>query len=271
MQVLCSTGAFTRTSDPLSHEAIVRYGPTLDADGLEVIFYPRWYQDIQRVARFLRSSALVFPVLHAEKSIGDCFGSSDTSEREMGVQRFEQNCLFAQLLGVRTVVLHLWEMPFSDRQLELNLWLLPRCLDLAEQYGLALAIETIPCTYADPLTNVKRVVDHDPRAAVALDTEFLAWHHQLDAVFSASWLWRTKLVCHVHLKDYASHLSAKEVRQYLHPGEGQIDFRRFMQQLREAGFDGALSLEARAIDQRNEVEVARLQRSLHYIRNLLRD
>jgi sugar phosphate isomerase/epimerase len=162
--------AFTCTSDPLSHEAIVRYGPTLDADGLEVIFYPRWYQDIQRVARFLRSSALVFPVLHAEKSIGDCFGCSDTGQ--MGVQRFEQNCLFAQLLGVRTVVLHLWGMPFSDRQLELNLRLLPRCLDLAEQYGLVLAIETIPCTYADPLTNVKRVVDHDPRAALA--TEFLA-------------------------------------------------------------------------------------------------
>ncbi|GCE50263.1 hypothetical protein KTH_51320 [Thermosporothrix hazakensis] len=72
----------------------------------------------------------------------------------------------------------------------------------------------------------------------------------------------------MHLKDYACHL---KVRQYLHPGEGQIDFRRFVQQLREAGFDGALSLEARAIDQRNEVEVARLQHSLHYIRSLLRD
>ena len=200
MQVLCSTGAFTRSSDPRSHEAILRYAQEFVADGLEIIFYPRWYEEPERIVRALSSCKLPFPVLHLEKSIGDCFGSSDAREREQGILHFEQNCAFAQQLGVQIAVLHLWGMPSSDLQLEHNLQPLARCLDRASQYGLALAIETIPCTYADPLSNVRRAIEHDPRACVALDTEFLAWHDQLEAVFTASWLWQASLVRHVTLK-----------------------------------------------------------------------
>jgi sugar phosphate isomerase/epimerase len=104
---------------------------------------------------------------------------------------------------------------------------------------------------------------------VALDTEFLAWHEQLEAVFTASWLWKTSLVRHVHMKDHDRSLVSGEGRHYLHPGEGQIDFRRFVQQLRRAGFDGTLSLEARAIDHNGQVEIARIQKSLQFIRSLI--
>ena len=208
-------------------------------------------------------------MLHAEKSIGDCFSSNRTDERELGILRFEQNCIFAEQLGAQIAVLHLWGMPDSDRRLEQNLLLLVRCLDLASQYGLALAIETIPCAYADPLSNVKRAVAHDPRACVALDTQFLAWHDQLGAVFTASWLWQARAVRHVHLKDHEGPFGSREGRHYLHPGEGQIDFQRIVQQLRAAGFDDALSLEARAIDQKGQVDVARIQSSLQFMRSLI--
>ena len=269
MQLLCSTGAFTRSSDPLSHEAILHYAPQFSVEGFGVIFYPRWYQEQESIARTLQASGLLFPALHTEKSIGELFGSSDASEREQGVFRFERNCAFAQQLGARLAVLHLWAMPTSDSHLEHNLQPLARCLDIAERHGLELAIETIPCTYADPLSNVRRAWEHDARARVALDTEFLALHDQLDAVFAASWLWQERLVRHVHLKDFDGLLASKEGRRYLHPGEGQVDFRRFVQQLRAAGFDGALSLEARAIDAEGQVEVALIQASLRFIMGLL--
>lgn len=269
MQVLCSMGAFTRSSDPLSHEAILRYGPQFDVDGFEVIFYPRWYAQQENVIHALRSSGLHFPVLHTEKSIGEVFGSSDADERKQGVLRFEQNCIFAQQIGVHLVVLHLWGLPYADANLEHNLQQLSCCLDIAERCGLELAIETIPCKHADPLTNVRRAFEHDPRSRMALDTEFLAFHDQLDSVFAASWLWQAKLVRHVHLKDHDGHLSTKEGRRYLHPGEGQIDFERFVQQLKAKGFDGALSLEARAINHEGEVEVARIQASLRFMRHLV--
>jgi sugar phosphate isomerase/epimerase len=269
MQLLCSTGVFTRSSDPLSHEAILHYAPQFDADGFEVIFYPRWYQAQESIADALQSSGLHFPALHAEKSIGEFSGSSDAGEREQGVLRFERNCAFAQQIGARLVVLHLWAMPASDSHLEHNLQPLARFLDSAEQYGLELAIETIPCTYGDPLSNVRRAWEHDARARVALDTEFLALHDQLDAVFAAPWLWQERLVRHVHLKDFDGLLASTGGRRYLHPGEGKVDFSRFVQQLRAAEFDGALSLEARAIDAEGQVEVARIQASLRFIMSLL--
>ncbi|GHO62447.1 hypothetical protein KSC_013390 [Ktedonobacter sp. SOSP1-52] len=269
MQVLCSTGAFTRSSDPHCHEVILKYSQEFVADGLEIMFYPRWYQEPEPVVRALRTCKLPFPVMHTEKSIGECFGSGDASEREQGVLRFEQNCIFAQQLGVEIAVLHLWGMPSSDFHLEYNLQPLARCLDLAEQYGLTLAIETIPCNRADPLSNVKQAFEHDPRARVALDTEFLAWHDQLEAVFTASWLWQAKLVRHVHLKDHHGLLASSEGRYYLHPGEGHIDFHRFVRQLKAAEFEGALSLEARAVDSEGEIDVARIQTSLQFMRDLI--
>lgn len=268
MRIFCSTGAFTRSSDPRSHEVILRYGRDLMVDGLEIIFYPCWYHEPERIASALVASQLSFPVLHIEKSIGDCFSSSDRSEREQGIQRFEQNCAFARQLGAELVVLHLWGMPLSDQNFEHNLQKLAPCLDLAARYELTLAVETIPCQRADPLSNVRRALEYDPRARVALDTEFLAWHKQLEAVFTASWLWQTAMVRHVHIKDYDHVHSATGERRYLHPGEGQIDFQRFVRQLKAAGFAGALSLEARAIDHEGRVDVARIQKSLQFMRHL---
>ncbi len=95
MRILCSTGVFTRSSDPLSHEAILRYGPQLLVDGFEVIFYPRWYAILDQMTGALRASGLAFPAIHIEKSVSVAFGDSRLSEREEGIARFERNCHFA--------------------------------------------------------------------------------------------------------------------------------------------------------------------------------
>jgi sugar phosphate isomerase/epimerase len=268
MRVLCSTGVFTRTSDPLSHEAILRYAPQFAVDGFEVIVYPRWYTALEAVSRVLSNSDMVFPVIHIEKGVGEKFGSGDAGMREQGITDFARNCDFARRIGARLAILHLWGLPESDTHLERNLGLLSRCLDIAEQYGLDLAVETIPCVAADPLANIERAYARDSRMCVALDTEFLAMHDQIENVFETAWLWQTRLVKHVHLKDFVVARGAAPERRYLHPGDGQIDFERFMRQLRRANFDGALSLEARGIDGDNNVEVERIATSLQRITNL---
>ena len=265
MRLLCSTGVFTRSLDPLSHEVIPRYGPMFDVDGFEVIVYPCWYADLEQIARTLRASGLAFPVIHAEKGIGEAFGSNDPSIQEQGVAHFARNCHFAREIGASLAVLHLWGLPESDSHFERNLCPLARCLDIAESYALELAIETIPCMSSDPLSNVRRAFECDPRSRVALDTEFLAMHSQLNAVFDASWLWQAALVRHVHLKDFLA-----EGGRFLHPGDGEIDFSHFIRQLRTMGFEGALSLESRGIDSEGNVEVARIEASLELIRNLAR-
>lgn len=217
MRILCSTGVFTCSSDPLSYEVIPRCGPQFAVDGFEVLFYPRWYPKQEQVVCALCASRLAFPVIHTEKGIGEVFGSSHLEEQEQGVARFERNCHFAREIGARLAVLHLWELPESDTHFERNLGLLTRCLDIAQRYGIELAIETIPCAAADPLANVKRAYERDAHSRVALDTEFLATHHQLATVFDAAWLRQAALIKHIHLKDFDAYAHASEGGRYLEP------------------------------------------------------
>ena len=84
MQLLCSTGAFSRFPDITDYRSILRYGPELIAggvDGLEVMYFPDWTTDIELVAAGLGASGLRFPVVHAEKGIGPALISEQAEER----------------------------------------------------------------------------------------------------------------------------------------------------------------------------------------------
>jgi sugar phosphate isomerase/epimerase len=266
MKVVCSTGAFSQGINWSNHKNILAHASQLQVAGFEALFYGRWYPHWELVAEDFCASGLTFAAIHAEKSIGEVFGSDDPGQREEGLRKLEQNCSFAQRIGARVAVLHLWGLPYSDTQFENNLQPLKRSLDIAERYGIELAIETIPCKAADPLSNVERAYTLDSRVRVALDTEFLGIHQQLDAVFAADWLWKEQLVRHVHIKDYDGNPFPAGKRRYLHPGEGHIDFERFVTDLHRVGFAGALSLEAPAIDKEGKVDLARIQASLQRIK-----
>ncbi len=269
MQLLCSTGTFCRDPEHTDYRTILTYGPELEVDGFEVMFYPAWYPQIEQIATALVKSGLHFPAVHAEKSIGTLLGNAQREEQEEGIRRLAANCQLGGLLGAKVLVVHLWGLPELDEQLEQNLQAFNDCLTVAEQFGLQLAVETIPGSRADPLRNVQRAVDQDARCRVALDTEFLAIYHQLDAALAADWLWQGGKVCHVHIKDFDGQPFAADRRRYLHPGEGSIDFLRFFGGLRQRDFAGYVSLEASAIKRDGSVDVKRLQESLALLRRLI--
>ncbi len=270
MQLLCSTGAFGRSPDYVDYHAAVRYGSQLDVDGLELMFYATWYDQIEAIAHALQRSGLRFPVMHTEKNIGVALGKSDIGERERGVQWLSENCRLASLLDTKVLVLHLWGWPELDDYLENNLVLFSRCLDIAEHYDLTLAIETIPCRHADPLSNVQRAVERDNRCHIALDTEFLAQSNQLDEVFTSAWLWSPQRVQHAHIKDFDGHsFTSDGRRRYLHPGEGSINFTHFFERLKQRNYDGYISLESPAIDINGLVDIERLQESLQFVKKLM--
>ncbi len=270
MQLLCSTGAFSRFPDYAQYEAILEYGPQLDVDGLELMFYPGWYDSLERIATDLHASGLAFPVMHSEKNIGVALGKAQAEEREQGVRWLAANCWLGSRIGTRVLVLHLWGWPELDDDLDNNLERLQDCIDIAARHGIELAIETIPCRRFDPLSNVHRAVQRDGRSRIALDTEFLAKHQQIETVFTTDWLWQEPLVRHAHIKDYDGEgFSADGSRRYLHPGEGGIDFARFFAGLEQHDFADTISLEAPAIDQRGHVDLARLRASLASLRGLI--
>lgn len=270
MQLLCSTGAFSRFPDQTGYQAVLEYGPLLEVDGFELMFYPNWYGQIEQIAHDLKRSPLAFPAMHADKNIGIVLGKPEEEQRALGIRWLEENCQLACQIGVRVMVLHLWGWPELDDDLERNFEALSTCLDVATRYDMELALETIPCRRADPLSNVMAAVERDARSQVALDTEFLSDHSQLGDVFQQKRLWREQRVRHVHIKDAnGQRFGPDGKRHYLHPGEGLIDFASFFTSLKEQNFVGNLSLEAPAIDQDGDVRVRQLRTSLDFLRRLM--
>src|SRR5262245_18882436 len=123
---------------------------------------------------------------------------------------------------------------------------------------------------SDPLTIVRRALDMDERCKVALDTEFLASHDQVVPALDADWLWERGAVVHVHINDYNGTMHTPDNRrQYLHPGEGDIDFPAFFKRLGERGFEGNISLEASVVRLDGSVDMQKLQGSLARLRELV--
>lgn len=267
-RLLCSTGAMSRFPDLTDQARIIAALPEVRADGFEILVYDTWYGTLERLAQSLQGLGLRYPVLHAEKEIGPLLVTGDEDDRGEALRRWRMNGLFARSIGGAVAVLHLWGLPHADDRLECQLDALPTLLDIADECGLALAVETIPSRAHDPLSNVARAIATDGRVRVALDTEFLAMHGQLDAALRADWLWeRPGLVCHLHVKDFDGNgTDGTGERRYLHPGEGEIDFPRLFRHLRERGFAGTVSLESPAMRGGEEVDVAKINASLDWIR-----
>ena len=267
MQLLCSTGAFSRFPEFTDYQSILEYGPLLAVDGLEVMYFPGWTDDIEHIAAGLRASGLRIPAIHAEKGIGPALISAQSAEREQGWRWLQAGCRLGQVVGAMTLVFHLWGLPDSDDRLADNLAILPDCITMAEQYGLTLAVETVPCRSGDTLGNARRAVEQDNRCRVALDTEFLALHQQLEAALDAGWLWQNSLVQHIHIKDYDGAMySTDNYRRYLHPGEGAIDFPHFFAALRGHHYTGPISLEASVVHHDGTRDIEKIKRTLGQIK-----
>jgi sugar phosphate isomerase/epimerase len=270
MQLLCSTGTISRFPDLTDYRSILTYGPELEVDGFELMFYPDWTSEIEHIAAELSKSGLRFPTLHAEKGIGPALVSSQPEERERGWQWLQASCQLGRLLGSKLLIFHLWGLPGSDERLEQNLQHLEDCITLAAEFGLELAVETVPCRRADPLSNVRRAIEQDARSLVALDTEFLALHKQLEAALQADWLWQHHRVRHVHIKDYDDGMySTDNYRRYLHPGEGRINFPQLFEALRQRDFSGYISLETSVVNRNGTRDIHQLKKSLTMLRHFV--
>ena len=267
MQLLCSTGTFSRFPDQTDYQSILEYGPLLDVDGLEVMYFPGWTENIEHITAALRASGLRIPAVHAEKGIGPALISAQPEERELGWRWLQAGCRLGQVVEARIVILHLWGLPDSDDRLADNLAVLPDCISMAERHGMSLAVETVPSRSGDTLGSARRAVEHDSRCRVALDTEFLALHGQLEVALEAGWLWQDRRVPHIHIKDYDGALySTDNYRRYLHPGEGTIDFPRFFAALKARHYDGNISLEASIVNRDRTRDMEKLKRSLEILR-----
>ena len=247
MRPLLPTGSVTRKPDFADHRRILEHVPPVD---LELSIYDTWDE---RVVDDLLGLPIV--TAHAEKTIG-----ATLSGDRPALDQFALNCRIAGALGAETLVFHLWELPDGDRHLERNLDHLPGLLDTADEHGLTLAVETVPCTVGTPIENVRRACDRDPRCRVTLDTEFLALHGQLDRAHELG-----DRIAHVHVKDFDPAVWGTRPRRYLLPGEGVLDLDGFLERL---PYDGTLTLELSAVRDDGSVDTDRLESAVAWLRRL---
>lgn len=271
-RLLCSTGAISRGPDATAESRVTTYGPRLLADGLEVMIYATWYGRLDEIAGRFQTLGHLMPVTHGEKSIGPDLVARDTAVPDRAFARFEENCRFTAAIGADRIVLHLWGLPDGDALIDRQLQELPRLLDIADRHAVTLAVEAIPCTVSDPLSVIRRVLETDDRVRVTIDTEFLAMHGQLDAVFAAEWLWAATSVIHVHIKDFDGQLlDVTGRRRYLLPGQGTIDFERWFAHLADTGYQDAITLEAPVVDDTGNVDVDAANAVLDGLRGRIRN
>lgn len=266
LELLCSTGCFSRDPDLTSGELVTHGMRQLPGTSFEVMYYSTWFDNAAEIARLINATGSPTPALHAEKSIGPAFASNRRSDIEAAHEKFEATCRFAEAISADLIVLHLWGLPDSDALINRNLTALPRLLDTADRYGVTLSIETLLCQDSTPLDVVTRCRDVDHRATITLDTAFLAMQDQLGAAVVDDRLWPSA-VDHIHLKDYADPSLGWGKASYLHPGEGTLDLRAFLEGARAKGFDGSVTLESPALLENNEPDVGRIEASLAWIRS----
>ena len=262
--ILCSTGAIVGRLNGRDHRLIMTYFPRLRCDGMEFMMYDSWYDNRRGIARDLAASGIPFPVMHADKSVGDRISRDQGTDTTDALRDFEWNCQVANAIGAERLVLHLWGGVDSDRRIEHNYIAYERLAATARAHNLELTVENVVCSHADPMTHLSEMRRLFPDCAFTVDTKMSAFHGQM-FLFSRpewAWLWTEKRIRHLHVNDYRGGVMDWGALRTLFIGDGQIDFAPFFETAGRYGYEGALTCECTAVRADGSVDIDRLNESL---------
>lgn len=266
--ILCSTGFIGMATDEKDYRQIFQYAPTLRCDGFEFMMYRIWYDQMEEVGRELNASEILFPVFHAEKSIGERISRNEDGDVEASIENFKKNCWLANRIGAGKLVLHLWGGLPSDRDIENNFRQLPELCEIAKSYDLVLTIENVVCNQKNPMSHLSSIRERFPEATFTYDTKMAAFHSELEWVYEPewAWLWQEHKIQHLHVSDYGGgHMDWSRLKA-LPLGDGQIDFDRFFQNLKTQDYHGDVTMEATSRKADGSMDIDKMNYGLDYIR-----
>lgn len=267
-QAICSTGGLVVRANGLDYTRLKEYLPRIEHDGVEFMLYGIWYDQLPELTDFLRSLQVGFPSLHAEKSIGECITREDLAEAK---RRFLINCRLAQDLGSRHMVIHLWNGPLSDSNMQANFSYCGELLRMAKDHGLTLSVENVVCNVSDPMTHLFELLERYPDILFTFDTKMAHFHRQQEALYLDS---AAPLIPHIH------HLHINDIRcaymdwanlKTLHIGDGDVDFDTFFAFMKKHGYQGDYVVEALTVAPDGTLLSDKMNRSLNYIRSRIRE
>lgn len=244
MTVIPSIGAFIGRVNGRDHRAFLRVADRLDASAFEFMMYEVFYDRCADILSDFLATGLSFPVLHAEKRIGELIGLGGDENLREAERRFRVNCRVAERLGAGKMVLHLWNGLPSDLAFPRHLEAYGRFLPLAREHGITLTVENVVCAEGDPLSHFLALAERYPEVAFTYDTKMAAFHRQEEALFSSPYTERIfPLVKHIHFNDYGGVPGDFTRLAVLHLGEGYLDLAGIARRLVALGYDGTVTLE----------------------------
>lgn len=270
-RVLCSTGALIGRVHGYDYRVLDRCLGVLACDGYELMLYPRWYDDIAAVKRYICAKHLSVPVVHCQKGIGELFSQGSDEETEQAHRLFADDCETAADLGSEKLVLHLWGGLASDAKFDGNLRAYPRLLETAQARGLELLIENVVCNVESPAAHLVQLYRQYPDIRFVYDTKMAAFHEELDRLYAdeSAWLWREGHICHYHVNDYGGGYKDWSNLRTLPIGRGHVDFDRFFAFVRDSGYTGDFTVEATAFNGEGVIDLDMLNAQFACIRAYL--
>ncbi len=268
-RILCSTGALIGRPNGRDYRLLNECVKYLDCDGYEFMMYDDWYGRTDEVADFFADFPKPFPVLHAEKSVGDLISRNEQGDTERALGLFEENCMMAEKLGSEKLVLHLWNGIDSDKDFPHNIAVYRYMRDIADRYGLLLTVENVVCNRSDPMTHMKELTTEYPDISFTFDTKMAEFHGQLMDICleENSHIWER--VKHLHINDYKGGVMDWQSLKTLHIGDGQIDFEKLSAFIRSAGYGGDITIESTSFDKTGHIFLDRMNEDIRRVRSLI--
>ena len=263
--VLASSGAFIGRKNGRNHKVFLSIYDELSCDGVEFMVYNGWYDRIDEIIADFKEKGVKVKTLHADKMIGEEFGQGNVNN---ALHLFEKNCKIANSLGAKTAVLHLWNGPSSDDNIEINLSAIPQLYDIADKYSVTLAIENVVCRNCDPYDHLAEIYKRYPYARFTFDVKMAQFHGTLGKIYTDyKFLWDR--IVHLHINDYSGGVKDWERLKTLHIDEGDIDFKTFFNFVKNIGYKGTLTLECTSMGEEGEPYPEKMNESIEKVREYL--
>ena len=267
-RVLCSTGALIGRPNGRNFRLLPDCAERISCDGFEFMMYDDWYEKREEIAELLKDFPKPFPVFHIEKGVGDLLSRNEPGDTELAMLGFEQNCILANQLGSRKLVIHLWSGMDSDKDFPHNIEMYRKLREISDRYQITLTVENVVCNHSDPMTHLNELVSLFPDIEFTYDTKMAEFHGQSDALYLPENHEVWKHVTHMHINDFKGAPLDWSCLKTLHAGEGQIDFEKLFRFINREGYQGDFTIESTSFDKTGVIDFEKLNNTICRIRGL---
>jgi len=266
-KIYCSTGAIIGHENKFDWNLIIENKNYIESDAFELMMLRIYYGQFREMEKQFAINDMQFPVIHSDKDIGTLLSHADEESTIEAIRLYELNCEFGVNIGAEKIVVHLWGGSDSDENIEHNINMCEKILEISQKYKITLLIENIPCWLKDPLTYWDILEQRYPEVSFIADTRFLGFHSQTEEIFETNRFDKGKII-HTHVSDFTGPpRDFSTLRPILHPHEGIIDMDTLLSKITDI-YDGSITLESPVINGDGSLDINKLNNSLNYLKKV---